>query len=299
VPRYIKTHPNVEAALAVEFKKEKELTDDLNQLYQWRLETEQKQKKNQQLREVLAREFKKLIAAKKGNGDQTPSQKKRKRNEDGQPAGIIIPNHDTNISWTNSLGSGRPPLTEEQKSTNKKMKELHAKMKETDSAIDNDGAYLYRLNSRIKEIEIAFMRLESRKKGVCIKNRNEVSTKEIRQDFEAAVKQMGRMGDSKPLQVFCVSSWAFVHLTKGAGPFPGFRKGPDTGIPALQTWLVETTLGTRNHNAVSFLESVVSLELSMVPWLADTSDEYKMPVSQRDVVEDMFDNNFQDLVKVY
>jgi hypothetical protein len=24
-----------------------------------------------------------------------------------------------------------------------------------------------------------------------------------------------------------------------------------------------------------------------------------MPVSQRDVVEDMFDNNFQDLVKVY
>ena len=288
----------MEATLAVDFKKEKGWNDDLNRLCQWRLETEQKQKNNQQLREDLTLEFKKLVATKKGKGDQTPSQKKRKRNEDGQQVGMIVPNHDTNISWTNSSGPGRPPLTEEQKSTNKKVKELHAKMKETDSAIDCDGAYLYRLNSRIKEIEIAFMSLESRKKGACIKNRNEVSTKEIRQDFEAAAKQMGRKGDSKPLRVFCVSSWAFVHLTKGAGPFPGFRKLSDTGITALQTWLVETTLGTRDHNAVSFLESVVSLELSMVPWLADTSDEYKMPVSQRDVVEDMFDNNFQDLVKV-
>jgi hypothetical protein len=289
----------VEAALAVEFKKEKEWNDDLNQLCHWRLETEHAQKNNQQLREDLTREFKKLVAAKKGKGDQTTSQKKRKRNEEGQPAGMMVPNHDTNISWTNSLGPGRPTLTEEQKSTNKKAKELHAKMKEIDSVIDNDGAYLYKINRKIKEIEIASMRSESRKKGACIKNRNEVSTKEIRQDFEAAAKQMGRKGDSKPLRVFCVSSWAFVHLTKGAEPFPGFRKLSETGIPALQTWLVETTLGTRDHNAVSFLESVVSLELSMVPWLADTSDEYKMPVSQRDVVEDMFDNNFQELVKVY
>lgn len=81
-------------------------------------------------------------------------------------------------------------------------------------AIGNDGAYLYKLNSRIKVIENAFMRLDSDKRGACVKNRNEVSTKEIRQDFEAAAKQMGRKGDSKPLQVFCVSSWAFVQLAK-------------------------------------------------------------------------------------
>jgi hypothetical protein len=142
------------------------------------------------------------------------------------------------------------------------------------------------------------MDLESKMKEVCIKNRNKVSMKEIRQDFEAAAKHMGRKSDSHPLQVFCVSSWAFVSFKKGKEPLPGFRKALDTGIPVLQKWLIETTLGTRDRNAVAFLEDVVTLELSMAPWLSDTSDEYKMLESQRDVMEDMFDRKLQDLVKV-
>jgi hypothetical protein len=181
---------------------------------------------------------------------------------------------------------------------NKKLKELQAKIKDTKSKIDDDGNRLYKIHRKIKHIEEALIRTESRKTAACILNRNQVSTKEIRQDFEAAANQMGRKSDSKPLQVFCVSSWAFAGFMKRTEPLPGFRKPSDTGIPALQKWLIETTLETRDRNAVSFLENVVSLELSMAPWLADTSDEYKMPLSQSDVVEDMFDRKFQDLVKV-
>jgi hypothetical protein len=181
---------------------------------------------------------------------------------------------------------------------NKKLKDLQAKIKETKSKIDDDGNRLYKIHKKIKEIEKSLIQKESRKTAACIMNRNQVSKKEIRQDFEAAAKQMGRKGESRPLQVFCVSSWAFAGFMKGAEPLPGFRKPSETGIPDLQKWLIETTLETRDRNAVSFLENIVSLELSMGPWLADTSEEYKMPLSQRDVVEDMFDRKFQDLVKV-
>jgi hypothetical protein len=102
VDRYIKTHPNVESTLAPEFENEKQWTSLLNEVGQLRLQTEENQKNSQQLARELTREYNKHAAAKRAKEGETSSQKKRKRNEDGHPAGMIVPSHDIHInSWTN------------------------------------------------------------------------------------------------------------------------------------------------------------------------------------------------------
>jgi len=138
---------------------------------------------------------------------------------------------------------------------------------------------------------------ESRQKAACIKSRNEVSTQELRHDYENASKQMGSR-NQKPLQVFCVSALAFADMKKGAALVEGFLKLSDTGVPKLQRWLTETTLSARDRSAIQFLEDVVSLELSMEPWIADTSAEFKMAQTQRELLEDSFDLKFDRLSKV-
>lgn len=188
--------------------------------------------------------------------------------------------------------------TPEDKLTLKKYRELQNKAREAKDNAERDGNSLFKALEKITALEQGLENCESRKRAVCIKNRNLVSTTEIRKDFDAAARQVGRKGNGKPLQVFCVSSWAFTQLSNGGPPFPGFPKIQDSGIPNLQDWLGEATLPTRNRNALSFLEDIVSLELSMVPWLVDTSVEFKMTGAQRNNVEDFFDKHFQNLIKV-
>jgi hypothetical protein len=91
VARYIKTHPNLAAALAPEFESERNLNELYKQAIQKRIDAEQKQLLDQQLLEALARECRNQVTAvKKANSDVASSQKKRKRNEDGHPAGMIV-----------------------------------------------------------------------------------------------------------------------------------------------------------------------------------------------------------------
>lgn len=149
----------------------------------------------------------------------------------------------------------------------------------------------------MQELERSLKNCMSRKTGQCIKNRNQILTADIRRDYETSVRQMGQQVGKKPLQVFCVSSWAFSALAKGH-PLSGFPKVPETGIPQLQKWLVETTLSTRNQNALSFLEEIVSLELSMGPWVADSSAESKLTEAQKVAVESMFEKKVKNLEQV-
>jgi hypothetical protein len=90
VARYIKTHPNLAAALAPEFESERNLNELYKQAIQKRIDAEQKQLLDQQLLEALTRECRNQVTAVKANSDVASSQKKRKRNEDGHPAGMIV-----------------------------------------------------------------------------------------------------------------------------------------------------------------------------------------------------------------
>lgn len=80
--------------------------------------------------------------------------------------------------------------------------------------------------------------------------------------------------------------------------YPRLLKQSDTSILVLQTWLVKTTLATQDRNTVVFLEDVVSLELWMALWVADSSAEFKMPEDQRVMVKEVFGKNFEILEKV-
>lgn len=170
-------------------------------------------------------------------------------------------------------------------------------MRQAKGKLDSSGGELYKGQEKIRELEDAIKSLQSLQKAACIKNRNEVSTEELRKDYQNVLKQMGQK-NKKPLQVFCVSALAFAQMAKESKQVEGFPRLSDTGIPSLQRWLVETTLKDRERHAVSFLEDVVSLELSIAPWVADTSAEFKMPPSQREAVEKIFDDKFETLQKV-
>lgn len=182
----------------------------------------------------------------------------------------------------------------------RKFRKLRKQLQETKDAVEKDSSKLVDAGETIKQLKEALDKCESRKRSVCIAKRNEVSSTEIRRDFETAAKQLGRKAKSKskPLQVFCVSSWAFSQLSKGDTSYPGFPRIRDTGIPALQQWLGETTLPTRDRNALAFLEDVISLDCSMRLWLEDTSEEFKMTGLQRNGIEDLFDGQLAALKKV-
>jgi hypothetical protein len=179
----------------------------------------------------------------------------------------------------------------------KKYKALQKKIREAKSLMDAAGSDLCKGQERLTLIENSIRMCVSRQKAACIKNRNQVSTVELRLDYDNASKQMGNR-NSKPLQVFCVSALAFANMKTGDTFVDGFLKMSDTGVPKLQRWLTETTLGARDGSAVQFLDDVVSLELSMAPWIADTSAEFKMAQNQSELLENGFDENFDLLKKV-
>lgn len=158
---------------------------------------------------------------------------------------------------------------------------------------------LYKAQEKMAQISRALDRCDSRKTAACVRNRNRVTISALREDYNAATRAIGKKTKAtKPLQVFCVSSLAFMKIFNKKYPLPGFPVTNDTGIPALQTWLVESTLGTREFNAQSLLESIVSFEKSITPWLADRTAAFKMAEDERLRVDTVFKKNFDDLTKV-
>ena len=147
------------------------------------------------------------------------------------------------------------------------------------SQIELAGNRLYRLELKMQEIQAKLDILNSQICAACIKNRNEVTTVDIRADFEDVLKQMDYPGGDNPLQVFCVSAMVHSYFQKDqrheALRF-GFLNVAASGIPALQYWLIKSTVPTRERTARAFLEALVSLELSMKPWIKNVSSDYKM-----------------------
>ncbi len=286
----------MEAELTPEFENEARWKDMLSQGHKFCEQKMDSKAEHDKALVILTKELKKLTASfKKTAGERSKGQKRKRSEQEGTH------NLNPTIKLGNranrfSIGTESNDPTPEQKALEKKIREMQEKVKDTKTLADQDGGALYKAQSGIKKLEKSLKMCQSRKMAACIKNRNLVSATEIRKDYEAAAKQIGQQSN-RSLQVFCISSWAFADMAKG-NDVSGFLRQSDTGIPALQTWLLETTLATRDRNAVAFLEDVVSLELSMGPWIANRSVEFKMPEDQRMAVEEVFDKNFDILEKV-
>ncbi len=62
---------------------------------------------------------------------------------------------------------------------------------------------------------------------------------------------------------------------------------------------IATTLPTRNHNSISYLEDIVSLHMSMTPWTADIAPESVVSEDVRKQVDALFKEKFGTLVQVF
>ncbi|TVY80439.1 Nuclear GTPase SLIP-GC [Lachnellula suecica] len=276
VPRYIKTHPNVEQLLASNFENEARFNERLARAKDYCTERREIQAKNKAILDEVSKELKGYSGIPKNLKVGRP--KKRK------------------IDDADEAPENNQAPTAEEKANQRKARNAMKKRKQAKTNFDVAGNELYKGQEKIRQLEDALKAVQSRQTAACIRNRNETSAIELRNDYHNASKQLGHK-NKKTLQVFGVSALAFSDMMKGAISVPGFLKISDTGIPVLQRWLVETTLADRERNAVNFLEDVVSLELSMGPWISDTSAEYKLPEEQRQNVEDAFDNNYNTLRK--
>ena len=98
--------------------------------------------------------------------------------------------------------------------------------------------------------------------------------------------------------MFCVSALVFNDFLKNEPKTSGFHTPADTGIPAFQRWLIETTLPTRYRNALSYLEEIISLELSMKPWVEDSAVEIRLDICQKGHMENLFLSHVATLKEV-
>ncbi|TVY88490.1 Nuclear GTPase SLIP-GC [Lachnellula willkommii] len=275
IPRYIRTHPNMEAALSDDFEKEKQYNAVLNQAKEYCAERKQAQAISRALLDKLGKEYENMpqvVKLKVGRP------KKRKRDDKDE-----------------SSVSTQAPTKEEQKAK-RTYNALVKKITQANKEYDVAGSELSRGQEAIRHLEGLIKALQSHQKAACIRNRNEVSTDKLRKDYQIASKQMGQK-NKKPLQVFCVSALAFTDMAKGSANVEGFLKLSDTRIPQLQRWLNETTLQDRERHAVAFLEDVVSFKLSIAPWIAHTSAEFKMTQTQSQNLEKVFKKHFGNMLK--
>ncbi|TVY41981.1 Nuclear GTPase SLIP-GC [Lachnellula occidentalis] len=295
IPRYIRTHPNVEVALSDEFEMEARFNGLLNEAKEYCAERKEAQTITQALLNQLSMEYMNMPQAAKLKVGRP---KKRKRDDKDESSGTSSNTYHPNSSTPliiSQLASTQPPTKEEQKAR-KAYDALVKKSTQANNKYAAAGNDLSKGQEAIRYLEDTIKALQSRKTAACIRNRNEVSTDELRKDYQIASKQMGQH-NTKPLQVFCVSALAFTDMAKGSANVEGFLKLSDTGIPPLQRWLNETTLRDRERHAVAYLEDVVSLELSIAPWIADTSADFKMAQTQIQNLENAFDKHFNSMLK--
>ncbi|TVY48098.1 Nuclear GTPase SLIP-GC [Lachnellula cervina] len=269
--RYISTHSNVEESLSDAMEREEKYNAMLNRAKEYCAEKRRTQASNKAALDKFLEEYKCMPGIAQKSGVARP--RKRKRGDEDK---LIVPTQ---------------PLTKEEEEGERKRNALKMKIKQAQKKYSTAGSELSRGQEKIGQLDDAIKVQQSHQKAVCIRNRNEVSAKELRKDYENASKQMGQE-NQKPLQVFCVSAHAFAAMAKGSTGVEGFLKLDDTGLPLLQSWLNETTLEGRERNAVAFLEDILSLQLSITPWIANTSAEFKMTQTQRQAVEVVFDKHF-------
>ena len=191
--------------------------------------------------------------------------------------------------------------TSEQTELRKKASEMEKRYSELQGTIRKDGEMLLSLDRRLKNLGKALFYAESRLRVAAIQHTNQLSTAEIRKDYEMTLQEMGRQS-TKPLQVFAVS--AKVHLNylalahQPGRIHPGFPNRSDTNVPALRDWLLGTTLDTRERYAQAFLEDVEQFVRSMQPWINDKYRDMKMSAEVRESWEPQFENQIMELKQV-
>lgn len=169
------------------------------------------------------------------------------------------------------------------------------KLEDQKNAVDSK---LCSILDKLAEITAFAVHCKSNKLEACIKHRNEESAKDIRKYYKDESKSIGRNTKGEPpLQVFGVSSKAFMELSAG-GTVPGFASIDKTGILDVRTWLVAATLATRKINSGLMLESFLSLELSITPLLVDREVGYKMPETERNKIQGSFEKDLEEFQKV-
>lgn len=278
--RYIKHHKNVHDSLSSVFEKEEELKTQL-------LEIEKKRDDKKKLEAGIRAEINdnnlkmKILGMtindmRAARGVIVNMKGKRKRDDnptESQPS----PEEKDMIAQFNQIKGGNQAL---------------------DGKLAQARSKIYKAEEDIKKIENLLWFQESKKRAASIQNRNDISAQELRKDFKNAAHQIGQELGNKELQVFCVSALMFYDFLQDRPKNSGFHTKADTGIPALQNWLIESTLPTRNRNAISFLEDIVSLELSMKPWVEDSTVEFKVSQNERASMDKVFRSYITPLKEV-
>ncbi|EPE29393.1 P-loop containing nucleoside triphosphate hydrolase [Glarea lozoyensis ATCC 20868] len=279
VKRYLQQNPDVEAAIAGELQLHKDYSENLNT---WKIyfgEAQATSRSETELGKSLRKEHKqasRALGALRGK-----SSKKRKRNDEAEASAVTL--------------HGVPGKPEEQAMRNNLM-ELEARIAAHEKQAARTARFLVKSNEHIETLQYNLEVLESRQKGACINKRNETSTFELRQDFESVPNPLSPAAGSL-LQVFCVSSTAHSLWRTSSDLVPGFPKRSDTGISKLRRWMTKTTLDTRNDNAVAFLESFKHFQISMGPWLSDSSIDSKLNGAEKEAICRDFESALQDLIK--
>ncbi|CAG8981462.1 hypothetical protein HYALB_00003032 [Hymenoscyphus albidus] len=277
VDRYIREHPKVQEMLTDEFEKELRISEDIESIKVWCEERKKRQAEDNLLMSQLKKESKQLAKICK-KPKKAGRSKKRKAGDDGSESNL-------------------PPETEEQRANRLKFIEIQKSIAATKKRIGDAGTKLYKAHERMQLAQAALERSQSRQRFAYIKNRNEVVITALRADFEIATMALPQE-KKKPLPVFCVSSLAFFESVNNSHqPFFGFPKMSHTNIPNLRTWVIETTLPSRDHSAMAFLEDVEGLQVAMKLWFSGATPKYLMTSEKRSAVETLFNLNFDQLEK--
>ncbi len=189
-------------------------------------------------------------------------------------------------------------LSDTDKTVASSHRQLQEQLRDMKKTTLENAEKISRAKKKIEKIHQALKKKREEKLTECIKHMNRMQAKEIRDWHEGDMKTVTINGKYKSLQVFCVSARAFMLLEGGNSVISHFNKLSDTGIPALQAWIIETTLATRNRHAVAFLEAIVSFKISMEPWISDNSVEFRISEDMRISLQTEFESNYSQMTIV-
>jgi hypothetical protein len=158
--------------------------------------------------------------------------------------------------------------------------ELEANLAQHEKQVATTAKFILRAKEHIETLQDILTWSVSRQMAACITKRNEISTSELRKDYESISAPSKDLNRSM-FQVFCISSNAHILWRTSPDPIQGYPKRSDTGIARLRKWLIKTTLASRNDNALAFLERLEDFRVSFEPWLSDNSLDFKLVRHQR------------------
>jgi hypothetical protein len=157
------------------------------------------------------------------------------------------------------------------------------------------------LNKSIVSLNKALQFNTSRIYQACNDDRKAKAIAAVKKDFENNLRNMGKTGSDKTLQVFCTASMVsldYLMIQDRGMKQMGFPDQQSTEIPKLRDWLVEFTLPGRESKAQAVLEDFERLMTSMKPWVDDRSGDVKFSASEMAQREPGFERSVKELAEV-